>query len=130
MLAALSVGTIVLIGQRMPLLLTGLGLVVSGLLLRRLRGPVLAALVAAAAIVAASAVISPPTFGRLVTKFSAQMENFPDSPYGLILRRAVVIAEHHPVFGQGFAGSATPARTRPISPAGPATRRFRTAAAR
>jgi O-antigen ligase len=104
LLAAVSVGTIVLIGQRMPLLLTLLGLFVCGLLLRRLRGPMLAALAAGAVVLAASAVISPPTWGRLVVKFSAQMGDFPDSQYGLIFRRALVIAEAHPVFGQGFAG--------------------------
>jgi O-antigen ligase len=103
-LAMLGVGTVVLIGQRMPALLTLLGLVVSGLLLRRLRPVVVAALVAGALVLAASAVVSPPTWYRLVTKFSYQMETFPDSDYGLIGARAVVIALQHPLFGEGFDG--------------------------
>lgn len=103
-LAVLGVGIIVLIGQRMPLLLTLLGLVVSGLMLRRLRPVVLACLVAGGAVLGASAVLSPPTWYRLVTKFSTQMENFPDSDYGLIGWRAVVITAQHPIFGEGFDG--------------------------
>jgi O-antigen ligase len=103
-LAIGSVGIIVLIGQRMPLLLTLLGLAVSGLLLRRLRPVVLACLITGGAILAATPVISPPTWYRLVTKFTYQMEMFPDSDYGLIAARAVVIAAQHPVFGQGYDG--------------------------
>ncbi|CAH2599769.1 conserved membrane protein of unknown function [Rhodovastum atsumiense] len=103
-LAVAGVGTIVLIGQRMPLMLTLLGLLVSGLLLRRLRPVVLVCLVAGTALLGATAVISPPTWYRLVTKFSYQMQTFPDSEYGLIAARAVVIASQHPLFGQGFDG--------------------------
>jgi len=103
-LAILGVGTVVLIGQRMPLLLTFLGLVVTGLMLPRLRVVVASAILAGAILLAASAALSPPTFYRLVTKFSAQMGNFPDSDYGLIAARAVIIANDHPIFGQGFDG--------------------------
>ena len=102
--AALSLGTVVLIGQRMPLLLTLLGLVVSGLLLRRLRGPMLAALAAGAMLLAATAAVSPQTFGRLVTQFSQQISDFPNSSYGRIASRAMLIAEAHPLFGRGFSG--------------------------
>jgi O-antigen ligase len=103
-LTAAGVGTVVLIGQRMPLMLTVLGLVVAGLMLPRLRLVVLASVVAGAALLGASAVVSPPTWYRLVTKFGAQMESFPDSDYGLIAARAVVIAADNPVFGRGFDG--------------------------
>ena len=103
-LAIAGVGTMVLIGQRMPLLLTVLGLVVSGLMLRRLRPVVLACLVAGAVLLAATPVISPPTWYRLVTRFTYQMQTFADSDYGLIGARAVVIAAQHPVFGQGYDG--------------------------
>ena len=58
-------------------------------------------------ILAASAVVSPPTFYRLVTKFSAQMENLPRSPYGLIAGRAVEIVRQHPITGRGFNGFRT-----------------------
>ncbi|WP_158742612.1 O-antigen ligase [Acidisphaera sp. L21] len=99
-----SVLVVVLIGQRMPLLLTGLGLFVTALLLPRLRAGVLAACVGAVLLVAASAVVVPPTFYRLVDKFSNQMEHFPDSPYGLIAMRAAAMIEAHPVTGLGFDG--------------------------
>ena len=96
--------TIVLIGQRMPVLLGGFGLVVSALLLPRLRLPVAAALLAGGLLIAASAAVSPPTFYRLVTKFSRQVGDFGDSPYGLIAERAVAIAEQHPWIGRGYDG--------------------------
>ena len=102
-----AVAVIVLIGQRMPLLLTLLGLLVCALFLPRLRLPVLAAIVAGGALLAASAALSPPTFYRLVTKFSAQMEHFPTTDYGRIAGRALAIAEQHPLTGRGFDGFRT-----------------------
>jgi len=102
-----AVAVVVLIGQRMPVLLAGLGLLVAGLLLPRMRGPVIVALVAGGVLVAASAAVSPPTFYRLVTKFSRQMEDFADSSYGLIAERAVAIAEQHPWTGRGYDGFRT-----------------------
>lgn len=94
----------VLIGQRMPLLLALFGLVVSGLLLKRLRLWVLVALVAVAALIAASGVVSPSTHYRLVTKFSDQMEHFPESPYGVIYARARAMIVENPLTGLGFDG--------------------------
>ena len=102
-----GVVTVVLIGQRMPLLLTGLGLVVSGLLLPRLRRVVLACLLAAGLLVPATAILSPPTFGHLVTRFGQQMRHFPDSDYGRIAVRALVIARANPWTGRGFDGYRT-----------------------
>jgi O-antigen ligase len=99
-----AVAVMVLIGQRMPVLLTAMGLVLSALLVRRLRVPALVAIVGGGALIAASAVVSPPTFYRLVTKFSSQMEGFADSAYGQIAQRAVVIASQHPWTGRGYDG--------------------------
>lgn len=99
-----SVAVIVLIGQRMPVLLMGLGLLVTGLLMPKVRGSVVVAVVAAGMLIGASAVIAPPTFYRLVTKFSRQIESFPDSPYGQITARALAMAEQHPWTGLGFNG--------------------------
>ena len=103
-IAIVAVGFIVLIGQRMPALLTLLGLLLSGLFLRRLRPVVVACLLGGAVLLAATPVISPPTWYRLVTKFTYQMQIFPDSDYGLLGARAVVIAAQHPIFGEGFDG--------------------------
>jgi O-antigen ligase len=102
-----GVVTVVLIGQRMPLLLTGLGLVVSFLLLPRLRRVALACLLAAALLVPATAILSPPTFGHLVTRFGQQMRHFPESDYGRIAVRALVIARANPWTGRGFDGYRT-----------------------
>lgn len=106
-LGVLAIATMVLMGQRMPLLLTLFGLCVSGLMLRRLRGVVAVALLAAVVLVGASAVVSPPSFYRLVTKFSAQMENFGASPYGLLAGRALEMAELSPWTGRGAMGFRT-----------------------
>ncbi len=102
MLAAIAVQ--VLIGQRMPVLLMGLGLVVTFFLMRRLRTLMVVAAVAALALVGAAAVIRPPAYYRLVDKFSRQMEHFRESPYGELYMRAVVMAAENPVFGRGFDG--------------------------
>jgi hypothetical protein len=102
LLAAVCV--MVLIGQRMPLLLTGLGLIVAALLLRQLRSVVLVTCVAGAALVAATVVVSPPAYQRLVLRFSNQMEHFATSQYGQLYARALEIGEQHPLTGRGFDG--------------------------
>ncbi len=102
LLTLAGVAVMVLIGQRMPLLLTFLGLFVTALLLPRLRGVVLFSLVAAGLLLAVAPAVSPPAFNRLVTKFSGQMQHFPDSPYGQIAARAMAIGSAHPVVGAGF----------------------------
>ena len=99
-----GVGVMVLIGQRMPLLLVFLGLFVTALLMPGLRGVVLMALVGTGVVLGATRVAAPPTFQRLVVKFSSQMEHFPSSPYGQIAARAVAIGQAHPVMGMGFDG--------------------------
>jgi ADP-heptose:LPS heptosyltransferase/O-antigen ligase len=102
-----GVGIVVLIGQRMPLLLTLLGLFVTAVLLPKLRPVVLAACVAGAALLAATVVVSPPTYYRLVLKFSSQMDHFPTSAYGQIYTRALEIGRQHPLFGRGYDGFRT-----------------------
>lgn len=97
----------VLIGQRMPLMLTGLGLVVAAILLPRLRPVVIAAGLAGLVLVGTSAVVSPPTYHRLVLKFSQQMELFPTSQYGQLYARAWHIGQARPLVGRGFDGFRT-----------------------
>lgn len=104
LLAGAALACVVLIGQRMPVLLTVLALLVAAVFLPRLRLPVLAALALGAALLAASSVIVPPTFYRLVTKFTTQMASLPESNYGQIASRAVAIAQDHPLTGRGFDG--------------------------
>lgn len=102
-----GVAIMVLVGQRMPLLLTLLGLFVTALLLPRLRGVVLAACVAGGLVLGATSVVAPPTFTRLVTKFTTQMAHFGDSPYGQIAARALAIGVANPLLGTGYDGFRT-----------------------
>ena len=96
-----------LIGQRMPFLLTCLGLVVVGLLLPRLRWGVLAAGIAMVALLVASPVVAPMAHYRLVAKFSDQMEHFATTQYGELYARATEIAVQHPITGLGAEGYRT-----------------------
>jgi O-antigen ligase len=97
----------VLIGQRMPLVLTVAGLLIVALLLRRLRPVVLSAGVLIALLLAASPVIAPAAYNRLVVKFSTQLEDFPSSHYGLLYTRGLAIGLNNPVTGLGFDGYRT-----------------------
>jgi O-antigen ligase len=94
----------VLIGQRMPLLLLVFGLLIMALLLPRLRLAVGVALVAGAGVLAATVVVAPRAFYRLVIKFSNQMADFPDSPYGQLAGRSIAIARQHLWTGRGYDG--------------------------
>lgn len=104
LLLAAAAATMVLIGQRMPVLLMALGFCVSGLFLRRFRLPVAAALLAAGAVLALTPVISPATFHKLVLHFVEQMRHFATSNYGLLYVRGAVMLAAHPWIGFGFDG--------------------------
>jgi hypothetical protein len=104
LLAAVGIACMVLISQRMPVLLTILGLAVAALFLPKLRPVALGLVVIGGIVIAASPVISPQTYYRLVEKFTMQMDHFRSSPYGLLLRRADEITEQDPMFGRGFNG--------------------------
>jgi O-Antigen ligase len=99
-----SVAIMVLIGQRMPLVLTLLGLVVVAFLMRRLRPLVLSAAVAGALLLAASPIVAPAAYFRLVEKFSTQMEHFAVSPYGQLYARAWEVGVRNPMTGMGYDG--------------------------
>ncbi|GAA4484083.1 hypothetical protein GCM10023157_26990 [Gluconacetobacter asukensis] len=96
--------TMILIGQRMPALLFGLGLAVMAVLIRRLRWPVLAAGLVGAVGLALLPVLSPPAYAKLVVHFMDQMRHFSDSPYGQIYIRAGVMLDRHPWLGVGVDG--------------------------
>jgi O-antigen ligase len=99
-----GVAVALLIGQRMPFLLTCLGLLVIALLLPRLRWGVLATGIALAALLVASPVVAPAAHHRLVSKFSDQMAHFAVTPYGELYARALEIAVQNPVTGLGAEG--------------------------
>ena len=96
-----GVAVALLIGQRMPFLLTCLGLVVVGLLLPRLRWGVVAAGAVVVALLAASPVIAPQAHYRLVAKFTDQMAHFSASHYGRLYARALEIGVQNPITGLG-----------------------------
>ena len=102
-----GVAVMVLIGQRMPLVLTVAGLLIVALLLRRLRPVVLSAGAVIALLLAASPVIAPSAYNRLVVKFSTQLENFGSSHYGLLYTRGLAVGLNNPVTGLGFDGYRT-----------------------
>lgn len=103
-LLLVGVAVMVLIGQRMPLLLTLLGIAVVAVLLRPLRPAMLAAAAVAGLVLAASPVVAPQAYYRLVDKFSSQMETFAVTQYGELYARALEIGERNPVTGMGMDG--------------------------
>ena len=103
-LAAFGVATMILIGQRMPALLTILGLLCCGVFLRRFRPILLLTLTLGAVLLASLPLLSPPTFAKLVVRFAAQMSDFSQSPYGQLYTRAAVMTLAHPWTGLGFDG--------------------------
>ncbi len=103
-LVVLGAATVLLIGQRMPSALLLLGLLLTGLLLPKLRLAMAAALILGTALLAATPVIAPGTYHKLIIRTQEQMTNFVYSPYGELWVRATVIAEQHPLAGLGFDG--------------------------
>jgi hypothetical protein len=103
-LFGVGIATMVLIGQRMPALLTGLGLLTCAFVLPRLRAVTLGAGAAALLLLAATPIVSPPTFQKLVVHFAQQMRHFPESDYGQLYVRATVMGIDHPYTGLGFDG--------------------------
>lgn len=99
-----AIAGMVLIGQRMPVLLMAFGLLLAALLVRRLRWPVAAALLAGAALLALTPVVSPATFDKLAVHFVQQMSQFWDSTYGQLFLRAMAMIRQHPLFGLGLDG--------------------------
>jgi hypothetical protein len=103
-LLAASVVLMVMIGQRMPLVLTVFALAIVACLVRRLRPAVLATAVVAALVLAASPVVAPAAYHRLVEKFSSQLEHFGASPYGQLYARSWEVGLRNPISGMGFDG--------------------------
>ncbi|MDE2583636.1 MAG: O-antigen ligase family protein [Rhodospirillales bacterium] len=102
-LALLAV-TQVLIGQRMPMLLLVLGFGIIALWIPRLRMPVAIAIGAGVVLAALSAIVSPPTYAKLVVHFSQQMEHFRATQYADLFERAAAMVVAHPWLGLGFDG--------------------------
>jgi hypothetical protein len=103
-LAILAVVTSVLIGQRMGLSLTALGLITAAALFPQLRKPAAIALIAGAAVLILTPFIAPPTYAKLVGETTRNLGHFAQSPYGEIFTRATVMGLASPWHGWGFNG--------------------------
>lgn len=108
-LAAAAIGivgfaTTLIIGQRMPFLLAGLGLLATALIFRPIRLPAIALGILVLLAIPALRIVSPPSFDKLVLETSLQAQHFAHSPYGELYTRAGVMIEHSPWHGYGFNG--------------------------
>jgi O-antigen ligase len=103
-LVALTLATLVFIGQRLPLVFGLFGFGIAAVLMRGLLGPALLAAGIGAGALAASAVVAPEAFNRLAVQFPRQVANFPDSHYGQILARGLEMARQNPIVGLGAHG--------------------------
>jgi O-antigen ligase len=101
-LAVLGVVTSVLIGQRMGVLFTLMGLAGAALFLPRLRLPMAISVFVAAAVLIATPIISPPTHGKLVGETKMNLHHFSQSPYGQIFTVAADMGLQSPVHGWGY----------------------------
>ncbi|MDD2861799.1 MAG: O-antigen ligase domain-containing protein, partial [Acidiphilium sp.] len=81
-LAIIGFATALIIGQRMPFLLAGLGLAVTALAFRPVRLPAIALGILVILAIPALKIVSPPSFDKLVGETSIQIRHFAKSPYG------------------------------------------------
>jgi hypothetical protein len=103
-LAGLGVVTAVLIGQRMGVVLSAVGLAGTALLVPQLRRVTLGLVLVAGAVLLATPVISPPTYAKLVGETYVNMRHFTLSPYGELFTRASVMGLQSPWHGWGYNG--------------------------
>jgi O-antigen ligase len=96
------VATMVLVGQRMPLLLTILGLTITACLLSRLRLVVFTAIALGGVLLAATPVIAPATYHKLVMRFEEQAGHFQSSSYGQLYQHGAELVTASPIFGIGY----------------------------
>ncbi len=96
--------TALIIGQRMPFLLAGLGLAVTALAFRPVRLPAIALGILVLLAIPALKLVSPPSFDKLVLETTHQVQHFALSPYGELYTRATVMIERSPWHGYGFNG--------------------------
>jgi len=99
-----SMLTMALIAQRMPMLLVLFGYGIAALVMRSFRWPMIIAMLALCAGVAIASVAAPEEYHTLVTVFLHRMANFWSEPYAIIYQRAIVMVQSHPWLGLGFDG--------------------------
>ncbi len=102
-----GIAIVVIIGQRIPVLLVAGGMVVSAVLIPRLRPIVLAAVVLIVVLIPSFAVISPKTYYHMVTRTEEHIKGFGTGAYGTMYARALEIGRQNPVMGLGYDGFGT-----------------------
>ncbi|MCW2264837.1 O-antigen ligase [Gluconobacter cerinus] len=98
----LAVAVMVLAGQRMPFALSLFGIGICALLYRPMRPAALVAAAMMPLLIFAASALSPGSFSHLVVLARQQLTHFSQSPYGEIYTHAVVMAQEHPLLGQGY----------------------------
>jgi O-antigen ligase len=94
--------TVTLTGERIALVMLGIGLLPFMLLLRELRLPLLFAGVAALGLIGGAIAVSPDLKTRLVRHTTHDLTDFWDRRYGELFRRSVRIWQGQPVIGIGL----------------------------
>ncbi|HEU5046744.1 MAG TPA: O-antigen ligase family protein [Rickettsiales bacterium] len=92
---------IVLSGERMALLLTAAGWLMAVFMLPVRKIYPLAAVIAGIAALGALAYMSPVTFNRQIVSTVETLQNWQQSPYGILLTSDLRVAQVNPVFGIG-----------------------------
>ncbi|HUB46449.1 MAG TPA: O-antigen ligase family protein [Acetobacteraceae bacterium] len=100
----LSMLTMALIGQRMPMLLVLLGYGIAALVMPGFRWPMVIAVIALGAAIAIASVAAPEEYNTLVTVFLHRMDDFWSEHYAILYQRAIVMVQAHPWVGLGFDG--------------------------
>ncbi|WP_240554573.1 O-antigen ligase family protein [Acetobacter cibinongensis] len=103
-LLLLSVLTMVFIGQRMSTVLMMFGLFLTALMVRQFRWPFVGVILGMMAALISLPLLSPPTYAKLVIKFSDQLQHFSTSDYGQLFKKATIMVLNHPVLGLGMDG--------------------------
>jgi O-antigen ligase len=103
-ITVIGVVTSVLIGQRSPTVLAGLGLCIAAGLIPQLRRAAVVAAAVAVLFLLATPFISPPTYGKLIGETSRNFAHFSLSPYGQLYIRGIVMGLASPLHGWGYNG--------------------------
>lgn len=96
--------TMVIIGQRMSTILMFFGLFLTAVLIPRFRKPFLDLAVGMSVLLVSLPAFAPAAYAKLVVKFSYQMQNFAETDYGELFKKASIMVLNHPLFGEGVDG--------------------------
>jgi len=102
LLAIAVMALMVLAGQRIPTVLTVLGIAVCAAFYRPMRPAAIVAACSLPVLVLMVRFLAPQAFHHLVILAADQMTHFWQSQYGQVFTRAIIMAQYHPVTGLGY----------------------------